>query len=357
MEIEGYQIEEELGAGAAGAVYAAQRTEDGTKVAIKFLHTASAHDENVDKRFIREISILQKIAHPNIIEYIDCGVNDEGVYYVMAHEESGSLQQAIRRRERLSWKDAIACAIQIAQALKHIHEHDLVHRDLKPGNIFLSESGLLKLGDFGLAFDPSAGRMTVEGFTVGTVTYMSPEQIYGDDATFSADLYSLGCVLYEMIVGHPPYVGDARTVIEMQLKAPVPKASEKALGCPRVIDQLIAKLMSKKKEDRPQSTAEVLNILNKIANEEKVVITEPETQSSAAEEQTAVTQEASEAEPQADAEAVPSGHGEADPALIKRLTNVPLSPSESVSVQKIAILFVVIGVAIVAFAMMNGGSQ
>ena len=175
-----YLILEQLGAGGAGTVFVAEDTETHEKFALKILRPGADVIEEIHARFIREITVAQKLNDPHIVSYRDCGVEDGVLYYAMEHVPWGSLADVLRSRGSLPWRDACECGQQMARALQHLHQLGIVHRDLKPANVFLSDNGTLKIGDFGLARDSDSPKLTVAGMTVGTCKYISPEQAKGD---------------------------------------------------------------------------------------------------------------------------------------------------------------------------------
>jgi serine/threonine protein kinase len=267
-----YKILQQLGAGGAGNVFVAEHAETGEKVALKVLRPGADQVEEIHARFIREIAVAQKLDDPHIVEYKDCGVEDGVLYYAMEHVPWGSLSDVLRSRGTLSWRDACECGLQIAQALSHLHQLGIVHRDLKPANVFLSDTGRLKVGDFGLARDYESPKLTVAGMTVGTAKYLAPEQAKGEvDIDGRADLYSLGCNLFELIVGRTPFETpdsyEAITFIEMMrrhIESPPPKLSDIAPHCPAALSDLISRLLAKDRSRRPSSAADVAEELQQI---------------------------------------------------------------------------------------------
>jgi serine/threonine protein kinase len=204
--------------------------------------------------------------HPNLVRRFDCGLDDDRIYFVMELVECGTLKDVLQQRGRLPWREAAECAVQICAALGHAHSMGVIHRDLKPANLFLSSDGRIKIGDFGLARDLDRGRLTHEGQTVGTCRYMPPEQITGDaDLTGAADLYALGCILYQAIAGQPPY--DGKTVIEIfeaHLYTQATPLKELANDCPAAIYDLVTRLLAKDPQERPASAAAVRTELLRI---------------------------------------------------------------------------------------------
>ena len=268
-----------LGGGGAGAVYLAEDEEQGGRYALKVLRPGADEIEEIHARFIREITVAQKLNDPHVVSYRDCGVEDGVLYYAMEHVPWGSMSDVLRKRRVLPWRDACECGVQIARALEHLNQVGIIHRDLKPGNIFLSDDGRLKLGDFGLARDAESVSLTVEGMTVGTVKYMAPEQALGKTAIDArADLYALGCNLFEYLVGRGPFqVDEAQgmsSVVETMrchIEETPPKVSDFVPNCPPDLSQLIDQLLAKDPANRPSSAAAVANRLQAILDGRAVV--------------------------------------------------------------------------------------
>jgi serine/threonine protein kinase len=226
---------------------------------IKFLQADSARTPEVQRRFVREVAVAEKLNHPNIVRHYDCGLADDQIYFAMEFVECGTLKDVLLARTKLPWREAVECAVQIAAALDHAHALGVIHRDLKPANLFLSAEGHVKVGDFGLARDLNSTRITIDGHTVGTVRYMPPEQIYGDATlTGAADLYALGCIVFEMLVGLPAFDGATiMAIFEAHIhKEPTPPV-ELVRNCPRDLSNLVLRLLAKKPDDRPRSAADV----------------------------------------------------------------------------------------------------
>src|SRR5690606_3192895 len=136
-----YVILDTLGSGAVGTAYHARHLRNGSLVAIKLMHERLATDPEVQKRFVREVSVLQKLDHPNIVRHLDCGLDDGRIYFAMEWVEFGTLEQVLKRRQRLPWREAVECGIQTCIGLQHAHERNIIHRDLKPANLFLASDG------------------------------------------------------------------------------------------------------------------------------------------------------------------------------------------------------------------------
>ena len=263
-----YAIEKELGGGAMGTVYLARDTESSTAVAIKII--AGGHEGNqtsVD-RFKRETQILKKLDHPNIVRLHTSGrVKGGGPFYVMEYIEGESLEKVLQRRGRFTWEEVVALGRQVCAALQHAHQQGIIHRDLKPANIMLTPDGTAKLTDFGIAKGLELSQLTATNCTVGTASYMSPEQCRGErNLTHKADLYSLGVVFYELLTGRLPFQAD--NTLDMFLahtEGKFERPSRLALDIPIWLDTLVCQMLEKDPEKRPLDAAMVGRALEEIA--------------------------------------------------------------------------------------------
>ncbi len=242
-----------LGSGTVGAVYRAKLKSSGEMVAVKLLHLSISRDKLVRSRFRREMQILEKLKHPNIVHYLGGGDHGGQLFYVMEALELGNAKEMLEKFGSLTWQEVASIARQVSSALQYAHNQGIVHRDLKPSNLFLTESGLIKLGDFGIARDVHAADLTETGLTVGTHAYMSPEQIMGEqNITGKADLYSLGCVMFELLTGRTPFQGANFAVLfEQHLRKPAPPVSDYVADCPPALAATIAQLLEKEPDRRP----------------------------------------------------------------------------------------------------------
>jgi serine/threonine-protein kinase len=211
-----YSIDREIGQGSAAVVFQAEDRKHHRLVAIKVLRPEVAAEIGVD-RFVREIETVARLAHPHILPLFDSGEADGLPYFVMPFVPGESLRDRILREQQLPVEDAMEIARNVASALGYAHSHGIVHRDIKPANILLA-GGHAIVADFGVARAISAaidGDAERQGEMFGTPLYMSPEQLTGSSRLDGrSDLYSLGCVLYEMLAGHPPFQG--RTTEEVR---------------------------------------------------------------------------------------------------------------------------------------------
>ena len=247
--VDRYRIERELGQGGMATVYLAHDVKHGRKVAIKVLRPELAAVIGIE-RFLREIRTIATLQHPHILGLIDSGEVQGTAYYVMPFVAGESLRDRLTREKQLSIPDAVRITSEVAAALDYAHRHGVIHRDIKPENILLHDGQAL-VADFGIALAvTSAGgsRMTETGLSLGTPGYMSPEQATGDrQLDARSDVYSLGCMLYEMLAGEPPHTGPTvqAVIAAVVTKDPEPIASRRSTVPPNVADavhQALAKL-------------------------------------------------------------------------------------------------------------------
>jgi tetratricopeptide (TPR) repeat protein len=249
----GYAIERELGRGGMARVYLAQDLKHRRPVAIKVLAPELAAALGRE-RFLREIETAARLSHPHILPLHDSGEADGFLYYVMPYVEGESLRDRLDREKQLAIADAVTITCAVANALSYAHSHDVVHRDVKPENILLSNDEAI-VADFGIAAAIDAaggGKLTRTGIVLGTPAYMSPEQGAGDRALDGrSDVYSLGCVLYEMLAGEPPFTGPtSQAIIAKRFTDPVPSARRLRETVPLPMDQAIAKALARAPADR-----------------------------------------------------------------------------------------------------------
>ena len=249
-----YHILEQLGEGGMATVYKAYDTRLEREVAVKVIRTdlfGPSVLERMLKRFEREAKALARLSHPHIIKVIDYGEHNGSPYLVMEYLPGGTLKQ--RLGQPMRWQDAIRLLLPLAQALESAHESGLVHRDVKPSNILLTNKGQPMLTDFGIAKileNEDATALTGTGMGVGTPEYMAPEQWTGQ-ASPQSDIYSLGVVFYEMVTGRKPYSADTPAAILLkQATEPLPRPSLHAPGLPDVVERVLVKALARQPEDR-----------------------------------------------------------------------------------------------------------
>ncbi len=255
-----YAIEREIGEGGMATVYLADDLKHQRKVALKVLKPELAAVVGAE-RFLAEITTTANLTHPHILPLHDSGEADSFLFYVMPHIEGESLWERIDREKQLGVDDAVAITQKVAGALDYAHQNGVVHRDIKPGNILLSAQGEPLVADFGIALavaQAGAGRITETGLSLGTPHYMSPEQATGDrDVDPRSDVYALGCVLYEMLSGQPPFsASSVQAVLVKILTMDAPSITSERRTVPPNVGAALAKSLEKLPADRFTSAAE-----------------------------------------------------------------------------------------------------
>jgi tetratricopeptide (TPR) repeat protein/tRNA A-37 threonylcarbamoyl transferase component Bud32 len=258
-----YAVEREIGRGGMATVYLSVDLKHRRRVAIKVLRPELSATL-ASERFLREIEVAAQLAHPHILPLFDSGETDDLVYYVMPYIEGESLRDRLRRQTRLPIDDVLRIGRQVTAALRHAHGHGVIHRDIKPENILLAD-GEAVVADFGIARAiTQAGRehLTGTGVMIGTPTYMSPEQASGERVDERSDIYSLGCVLYEMLVGRPPFTASTpMKLIASHARQDVPRLRAKRPDVPEAVDEAVRRALSKRPGDRYRTASEFEKVL------------------------------------------------------------------------------------------------
>jgi serine/threonine-protein kinase len=260
-----YAIERQLGEGGMAVVYLAKDERHGRHVALKVLKPQLSHEIGAE-RFLREIKIAAGLTHPHILPLYDSGEAAGLLFYVMPNMEGQSLRERLDQERQLSLDEALRITREVASALDYAHRHGVVHRDIKPENILLHEGSAL-VADFGIGKAASAAEanITQTGIAIGTPAYMSPEQASAEhDVDGRSDLYSLGCVLYEMLTGEQPFTGaTAQAVITKRFLAPIPRVRA-VRDVPEPLDDALTRSLARTPVDRFPSTAEFAAALREI---------------------------------------------------------------------------------------------
>ncbi len=256
-----YEIKKLLGEGGMGNVYLAEHAQIGRKVAIKSLHQQLVKNEGLRARFKNEASTMAHLQHPKIVTLYDYVEEADGLYLVMEYVEGLPLDEYIKEKSGpIPSEKAIPMMIQILDAFSYAHSKGIVHRDIKPSNILISSNGDIKILDFGIAkmMIEAGNKLTKTGTQMGTVFYMSPEQVQGKDIDIRSDIYSLGVTFYQMLTGISPYDGMTTEyeIYSKILAEPLPAARSLYPGVPDFLDKVILKATAKNKEDRFQNCEE-----------------------------------------------------------------------------------------------------
>jgi len=269
LRFDDFERGELLGVGTVGTVYRVRSEGSGEVYALKLLAGGISDDKLIVSRFEREMLILSKLEHPNIVRYYGGGTHQGRLFFVMELVEVGTLKTLLAQVGRLSWHEAADCGRQIAAALQYAHNHGIIHRDLKPGNIYLTVDAQAKLGDFGIARDLRSLDITDTGLTVGTYAYMCPELVRGQrNITGKVDLYALGCLLFEMLSGRPPYLGDNfAEIFEQHLHSKPPRVRRYGVKCPEPMEQIIVDLLAKDPEERPFNARTIQGLLGEMIDQ------------------------------------------------------------------------------------------
>ncbi|KAA5540499.1 serine/threonine protein kinase [Roseiconus nitratireducens] len=256
-----YRIGETLGRGGMGTVYQARHEKSGEQVAVKLIATQVSDEMRFRRRFHAEIETLKRLKHPNIVRLIGYGEEQGMLFYSMEFVDGETVQDMIRRDKRIPWKQSLDIAIQVCGALKHAHDFGVIHRDLKPANLIVQKDGTVKLVDFGIS-KIFGHDQTALGSVMGTADYMAPEQAGDGGITPRTDLYALGCVLYAMLAGRPPFRGKSVTEVisALKFKEAVPLDMVDP-DLPEDIVQIVDELLAKSPDQRPPTALAVMNRL------------------------------------------------------------------------------------------------
>lgn len=256
-----YEIEKLLGSGGMGAVYLAKdRILASDHVAIKVLHRQLAFEQKYTQRFLREVQLMRRVNHPNVVRTFDVGADGDTVYLTMEYAPGRSLLRLIER-DNLAVEQLPELIIQICEGLEAIHSAGIIHRDLKPENIIVVEDGTAKITDFGVA-RPEFSELTAHNEIIGSAAYMAPEVWSGKSLTTSLDLYGLGIILYEMATGSLPFEAESPAALmrkHLDEEPVAPREVNKAV--PQWLNRVILRLMAKAPEDRPRSAREVIEMV------------------------------------------------------------------------------------------------
>lgn len=277
-----YQIIKSIGEGGMANVYLAYDTILDRNVAVKVLRGDLATDEKFVRRFQREALSASSLSHPNIVEVYDVGEDNGQYYIVMEYIEGCQLKQLLKKRGRLTLSEVIDIMLQITDGLSVAHDAYIIHRDIKPQNIMILDSGLVKITDFGIAMAMNSTQLTQTNSVMGSVHYLPPEQANGKGSTLQSDIYSMGILMYELLTGELPYKGDNAVEIALKhLKEKIPSVREKLPEIPQSVENIIIKATAKNPKNRYADARSMNEDLRTClddsrANEPKIVLPYPE---------------------------------------------------------------------------------
>ena len=265
-----YEIQRLIGEGGMANVYLAKDTILDRKVAVKVLRGDLAGDEKFVRRFQREALSASSLSHPNIVEIYDVGEDEGNFYIVMEYIEGKTLKQLIKKRGVLSLPETMDIMLQLLDALSTAHDSYIIHRDIKPQNIMIKESGLVKITDFGIAMALNSAQLTQTNSVMGSVHYLPPEQASGKGSTIRSDIYSLGILMFEMLSGKVPFKGDSAVEIALKhMKEPLPSVKEINPVVPQSVENIILKASAKNPKNRYRDVREMADDIKTCLDEEK----------------------------------------------------------------------------------------
>ena len=268
-----YELLEKIGEGGMSEVYKAKCNKLNRFVAVKILKKQFANNEDISLKFKREATAIANLSDANIVNVLDVGTQDEMDYIVMEYISGKTLKELINYSGKLNYTTAIKIALQIAKALDCAHRNNIIHRDIKPQNILVTESGEVKVTDFGIAKSTDSQTITNTTSIIGSAHYLSPEQAKGTYIDFRSDIYSFGIVLYEMVTGRLPFEGDSPVTVALKhlQEEPVPPKNINS-SIPDSLNKLILKAIQKEPIKRYQNAKEIIQDLQKIQENPDVVI-------------------------------------------------------------------------------------
>jgi len=261
-----YKIYDEVGSGGIATVYLARNLRTNQIVAVKVVHPHIAKDPEVVKRFQREAGLLTGLSNPHLVQVFDYGVENGRHYLVMEYVEGRTLKSIINEEGALDVDRSLNIARQVAEGLAAVHHRGIVHRDIKPQNLMIEPDGTVKVMDFGIAHVADLSALTRSGYLVGTPHYISPEQAMGQQVDHRSDLYSLGVVLYEMLMGRVLFDADSPISVALKhLNEPVPSLRLQRADIPPEVEALVNRCLAKDREERFQSAGELIAAIDRVS--------------------------------------------------------------------------------------------
>lgn len=261
-----YRIESRIARGGMATVYVARDTKLDRQIALKVMHANLAQDEDFVRRFIGEAKAAAALSHPNVVAVYDQGTDGRHVFLAMEYVRGRTLRDLLTERGRLDPREALEVMRPVLAALAAAHRAGLVHRDVKPENVLLTEDGQVKVADFGLARAETAGKQTKTGLIIGTVGYLAPEQVLTGRADFRSDVYAAGIMLFELLTGRQPHTGDTPLAVAYKhVNEIVPPPSTLVPGLPPQLDTLVTLATSHDPARRPQDAGQFLKAVSDVA--------------------------------------------------------------------------------------------
>jgi serine/threonine protein kinase len=260
-----YEVVKGLGAGSMGVVYACRHRDlAGHLVSVKVLFPEFAQDKTASARFRNEICASYGVSHPNVVRAYEYLTDGDLVAYTMEYVSGGDLADRLYREDPIPIPDVVAILSQMCSGVQAIHDAGIVHRDLKPENILISKDGKVKITDFGIARTDHGPKLTEHGGVVGTIDYVSPEYMLHAQVDWRSDIYAIGILAYEMIVGEAPFHGDSMyATMTKRLKSDPTPPSVSRPECPAELDKVVLRAMHRDREERYQSSQDMFDDLRR----------------------------------------------------------------------------------------------
>ena len=266
-----YQIIKSIGEGGMANVFLAFDTILEREVAVKVLRGDLASDEKFVRRFQREALAASSLSNPNIVEVYDVGEDNGEYYIVMEYVEGKHLKNLIKKRGKLTVSEVVDISLQLTNGLSVAHDSYIIHRDIKPQNILILANGLVKITDFGIAVALNATQLTQTNSVMGSVHYLPPEQATGKQATLQSDIYSIGILMYELLTGRLPYIGDNAVEIALKhLKEKMPDVKDELSNVPNSLANIITRATAKNPKNRYSDAREMYEDLKTCLNEDRL---------------------------------------------------------------------------------------
>ena len=266
-----YQIIKTIGEGGMANVYLAKDTILDRNVAVKVLRGDLADDEKFVRRFQREALSASKLNHPNIVEMYDVGEDDGRYYIVMEYVQGKTLKSLVKKRGALTLPEVIDIMTQLCSAIICAHDSYIIHRDIKPQNVMILDDGRVKIMDFGIAMALNSNELTQTNSVMGSVHYLPPEQANGSGSTIKSDIYSLGILMYELLIGKVPFKGDNAVEIAIkQMKEPIPSICKQNPDIPQSVENIVLRACAKNPKNRYDSVKEMYDDIKTCLTEDKL---------------------------------------------------------------------------------------